>query len=80
MFDILLRIFNYFGITRNSPTPSNPTLSNPTLSNQTPSNLPLVPITTTPSNPITTTPSNPITSLAKKKPPKTPPKKDNIVL
>ena len=31
--------------------------------------------TTTPSNP-----TNPITSLAKKKPPKTPPKKDNIVL
>jgi len=60
MFDILLRIFNYFGITRNSPTPSSPTPSSPTPSNQ--------------------TPSNPITSLAKKKPPKTPPKKDNIVL
>lgn len=66
MFDILLRIFNYFGITRNSPTPSNQTPSSPP-----PSNLPLVPITTTP--------SNPITSLAKKKPPKIPAKKDNIV-
>ncbi len=63
MFDILLRIFNYFGITRNSSTLSNPTLSNPTLSNPIPSNLPLVPIT----------------SLANKKPPKIPPKKDNVV-
>ncbi len=64
MFDILLRIFNYFGITRNSPTPSNQTPSSPPPSSPPPSNLPLVPITT----------------LAKKKPPKTPPKKDNIVL
>ena len=36
-----------------------------------------IPSNTPPSN---TQPSNPITSLAKKKPPKTPPKKDNIVL
>ena len=54
MFDILLRIFNYFGITGNSPTPSNQTLPQPPA------------------------PSGPITSLGKK-PPKIPPKKDNIV-
>ena len=41
-----------------------------------------IPSNTPPSNtpPSNTQPSNPITSLAKKKPPKTPPKKDNIVL
>lgn len=64
MFDILWRIFNYFGITRNSPTPSNPPPSNPTPSNPTPPQPPA--------------PSGPITSLGKK-PPKIPPKKDNVV-
>ena len=69
MFDILWRIFNYFGITRNSPTPSSPTPSNPTPSNPTPSNPPA---------PQPPAPSGPITSLGKK-PPKISPKKDNVV-
>ena len=68
MFDILIRIFNYCRITRSATQPtqslSNPSLSNPSLSNPSLSN---------------PSPSNPITSLAKKKTPIGPAKKDNIV-
>ena len=63
MFDILIRIFNYCRITRSATQPTQ------SLSNPSPSNPSL-------SNP---SPSNPITSLAKKKTPIGPAKKDNIV-